>query len=248
MVLLKQVIGVLWSYFTNRKKSWMFSKGCLVIAGGLLTGPLWLPFLAVFIESNTGKVIDEPSPLLALPVLLIGGLAAVVPELLEQRAKLEGGLREATYRKKHDREYATRIKELLPEIAFNDFLHMFGDNHIMKEQHRGTLNDLRHELESNETGFVDQYMETCAGEYLSKINETLLFSATNFFSPRDHRIMNEFWMFPEGNWDRGQPTSDQEALYGRLTRELNELLDGLIAARSNFLREARSRHLLIDQL
>lgn len=237
---IKQIIKAVWNYFKNRKKSWKFARGCLILAGGLLTGPLWLPFLTAVIESNTGTDIDEPSPLLALPVLAIGGLVAVIPELIELKVKSQNSTERTAQQKVQDEEYAKKIRDLLTETRFDDFQRMFGDSHIMKEEHRGMLNDLRHELESDETGFIDASMESYAGNYLSAINQTLAFSARYFFTPNNPLIRDEFWLFPEGNWDRGAPTPEQERRYVQLTKKLNEVLDNLIAHRSEFLRHARN--------
>jgi len=238
------MVAALWRYFTTRKKSWKFARGCLYMAAGLLSGPLWLPFLTALIEANAGIAIDDPSPLLALPVLALGALAVIIPELMESKLKYDFSSNEAIERRKQDSDYAEKIRELLPEETFESIMGSLGADHSKLNSHSRILSNLAFELEKEDTGFIDEEMSSLEREYLKAIDQLQGFYSTHFFYLDNGLNVDRTYMFPDGNWDRGCPTPDQEKRYGRLRSELNTLLDNVTAARTSFLRQARMKMLL----
>lgn len=237
----KLAIAAVWKYIISRKASSRFAKGCLILGGAVIAGPLWLPFLTAAIEASTGIVINEPSPWLGLPIIAFGFFSAVLPELAEIKAKQEGTSRRAEREHEHDSKYANKLRALLPESDFEWMLHIIGDTHTMRETHREKLKDLEVELASKESGFIDVEMQSQAENLRKAISNLLNFSALKFFVPDNPLIKDEFWMFPDGNWDRGCPGPEQEKTYTELTRQLNDLLKKLELARSAFLKCARDK-------
>ena len=246
MKTINNIVASIWRYFTTRKASWRFARGCLFIGGSLVAGPLWLPFLVAAIENKTAIKIEEPSPWLGVVIILIGLLAIIVPEIIDYQTKKSWANGEKREQRKQDSEYAKRVRSLLPEETFEWFLHIIGDTHTMKAKHRDMLKKLETELASPESGFIDEEMNECAIKLKKAISSVLNFSAYNFFVPNNLHIRDEFWMFPEGSWDRGAPSKEQEARYGKLRRELNEHLDNLEDRRNIFLKSARDKLLFIE--
>lgn len=244
MALLKQIVAALWRYFTTRKKSWKFARACLYMAAGLLSGPLWLPFLTAFVEANSGISIEEPSPLLAIPVLALGALAVIIPELMESKFKYDFSSKEAIERRKQDSDYAEKIRDLLPEARFDSIVQSLGADHSIQILQSRALSDLAFEFEKADTGFIDEEMSALENQYMEALEQLQQFYATNFFYLNNGLMNDRTYLFPEGNWDRGCPTPEQERLYGRLRLELNNHLDNLSDVRTKFLKTARMKLLL----
>ena len=242
---LKLITNSLWTYFTGRKSSWKFARGCLVIGGALLVGPLWLPISISIIESNYGIVIKQPSYWLGLAVIVIGLVSILIPEIFEHISKQTSERGISRDKHIHDKKFAQKIVGLCPQEKFDWFIHIIGDTHTMRERDLKIWRELEAELLSDETGFIDEETQAHAKQYQLSITSLLNFSAQNFFPPDSRHIRNEFWMFPAGNWDRGTPTEEQSKRYGALQRELNELLDDLENSRKVFLEACRQKLLLI---
>jgi len=237
----KLAVTAVWKHFISRKTSSRFAKGCLVLGGAVIAGPLWLPFLTAAIEAGMGIVIDEPSPWLGLPILAFGFFSAVLPELAEIKAKHEGTSKRVEKEQEHDSRYANKLRGLLSESDFEWMQHIIGDTHTMRKKHRDMLKALEVELASEESGFIDIEMQTCTSNLRKAITKLLNFSALKFFVPDNRLIKDEFWMFPAGNWDRGCPSPEQERTYNELSDELDGLLEDLKTCRTAFLKCARDK-------
>lgn len=240
----KSVVQSIWSYFVNRKSNWKFARGCLLIGGALLVGPLWVPFLIGIIETKFSVKINEPSPWLGVVVIGFGLIAILAPEILEHFSRNSSERQLSDSKKKHDAYYAKKIIALLPQDKFDWFMHMIGDTHTLREKDRDMLKHLEDEFLNDETGFIEEEMREYEGHFRDSIIKILEFSALNFFVPDNPRLSDQFWMFPAGNWDRGIPTPEQEKQYGVLRRELNSLLDDLEKNRRLFIKACRERLLL----
>lgn len=199
----------------------------MLVGSAILVGPLWEPFLRGAILHFFKVTIDPPvHPMFGLAVVVASlayhlvalRLTASPPVKLEISA--------------HDREVAENFRQQFTFAVVVEAADSVASSHRIRNEARRQFETVIDFLERPENAFVDQECRVAAEALRSILVEFLNFLAQHFFVfPGRQRGENwQFALYPELNWDTGNPTREQEVIYFTRARELSEIVDRVRSA------------------
>lgn len=228
---IETLISSIWKYFKERSAHSKLAKYGLTVGAAILLGPLWQPVIIGYLSQTHNLNVDQTPTWYGLVLIVVSFIFFVLVE----RSKTSDHRKRNERKRLHDGEKLRELKDIVPNIWVEDFLSRLLSDHSYLAHDIRILRDLITYLGLTDNPFLIGPLVDAADEFVVKSAALERFMAYKFFPGRGN---DRFVMFPQGNWDRGGPAPEQEAIYIELESELEDHVEMWNNARKVLLKMA----------
>jgi len=232
-IIFKKFIDLVIKYLFGRSAHSKLAKYSMVIGAGLLTGPIWLPFVEALVGQFFEISIDSIKPVYGVVLIFTGLVFYALVELGGLKVRSFNEIEIQNKKNERDRVIIDLIDSAITEVNAENFLNRLISDHSYLAFESENLRRISEIIDSSLTNFHNDEISSAANDYSKASKNLMTFLGYKFFA---HGGVERFVLFPEGNWDRGAPNDQLEALYSKYTRELETLARIWENARSEFNR------------